>query len=41
MTSKSGSELVERIQDGLGNIQRAFDVYQNEFFIARPLSSLP
>jgi len=36
MTSSSGQHLVDRIQDGLGDIQRAFDVYQNEFFIARP-----
>ena len=36
MTSKSGMELVETIEDGLGRIQRAFDTYQNEFFIARP-----
>jgi len=36
VTSKSGSELIERIENGLGDIQRAFDVYQHEFFIARP-----
>ncbi len=36
MTSASGQHLVERIEDGLSNIQRAFDIYQNEFFIARP-----
>lgn len=36
MTSTSGQHLVERIEDGLFDIQRAFDVYQNEFFIARP-----
>ncbi|MFN4985182.1 MAG: hypothetical protein ACK5GI_03460 [Ignavibacteria bacterium] len=36
MTSSSGRELVERIENGLGDIQRAFDIYQNEFFIARP-----
>lgn len=36
MTSASGQHLVERIEDGLSDIQRAFDIYQNEFFIARP-----
>lgn len=36
MNTKSGKDLVERIEDGLGPIQRAFDTYQNEFFIQRP-----
>lgn len=36
MTTESGRALVGRIEDGLGDIQRAFDVYQNEFFITRP-----
>jgi NTP pyrophosphatase (non-canonical NTP hydrolase) len=36
MTSISGQQLVDRIQDGLGDIQAAFKVYQHEFFIERP-----